>query len=437
MSQAAVIWNKVLDMLSKQLTSTTMNTFFEGTEGIDITGSSIAVSVRSVVAKEAISTHYIKMIEDCLYQLFSVPISCILLAGDDEIFAYTAGKSGENGFLASNEFTFSNFVVGPSNRFAHAAALAVAENPAASYNPLFIYGGSGLGKTHLLYAIANKIRQKNPSQKIIYKRGEDFTNELIAAIRAGKNVEFREKYRSADLFLIDDTQFIAGKDSTQEEFFHTFNTLYEAGKQIVLTADRPPKEMTRLEDRLKSRFEWGLLCDIQPPDLETRVAIIRNKATVIGLDINDDAIMFMAENITANVRQIEGVVKKLQAYKSLLGAHIDVATVSKAIKDIFQENPGLNPTPEIIITETEKFYGLNQGELVGGNRGRATAQARHIAVYLARLLTKLSLPDIGSSFRRHHSTIMHSVELIENMRKEDPKLDADIKDLIDNIKNHH
>lgn len=437
MSQAAVIWNKVLDMLSKQLTSTTMNTFFEGTEGIDITGSSIAVSVRSVVAKDAISTHYIKMIEDCLYQLFSVPISCILLAGDDEIFAYTAGKSGESGFLASNEFTFSNFVVGPSNRFAHAAALAVAENPAASYNPLFIYGGSGLGKTHLLYAIANKIRQKNPSQKIIYKRGEDFTNELIAAIRAGKNVEFREKYRSADLFLIDDTQFIAGKDSTQEEFFHTFNTLYEAGKQIVLTADRPPKEMTRLEDRLKSRFEWGLLCDIQPPDLETRVAIIRNKATVIGLDINDDAVMFMAENITANVRQIEGVVKKLQAYKSLLGAHIDVATVSKAIKDIFHENPGLNPTPEIIIEETEKFYGLNQGELVGGNRGRTTAQARHIAVYLARLLTKLSLPDIGSSFRRHHSTIMHSVELIENMRKEDPKLDADIKDLIDNIKNHH
>jgi len=437
MTQAAVIWNKVLDMLSKQLTSTTMSTFFEGTEGIDITGSSIAVSVRSIVAKDAISTHYIKMIEECLYQLFSVPISCVLLAGDEEILAYTSAKSGDGSFIASNEYTFSNFVVGPSNRFAHAAAVAVSENPAASYNPLFIYGGSGLGKTHLLYAIANRIRQKNPSQKIIYKRGEDFTNELIAAIRAGKNVEFREKYRSADLFLIDDTQFIAGKDSTQEEFFHTFNTLYEAGKQIVLTADRPPKEMTRLEDRLKSRFEWGLLCDIQPPDLETRVAIIRNKATAIGLEINDDAVMFMAENITANVRQIEGVVKKLQAYKSLLGAHIDVTAVSRAIRDIFHENPGLNPTAEIIIEETEKFYGLNPGEIIGGNRGRTIAQARHVAAYLARLLTKLSLPDIGTSFRRHHSTIMHSIELIENMRKEDPKLDADIKDLIDNIKNHH
>lgn len=437
MTQAAVIWNKVLDMLSKQLTSTTMSTFFEGTEGIDITGSSIAVSVRSIVAKDAISTHYIKMIEECLYQLFSVPISCVLLAGDEEILAYTSAKSGDGSFIASNEYTFSNFVVGPSNRFAHAAAVAVSENPAASYNPLFIYGGSGLGKTHLLYAIADRIRQKNPSQKIIYKRGEDFTNELIAAIRAGKNVEFREKYRSADLFLIDDTQFIAGKDSTQEEFFHTFNTLYEAGKQIVLTADRPPKEMTRLEDRLKSRFEWGLLCDIQPPDLETRVAIIRNKATAIGLEINDDAVMFMAENITANVRQIEGVVKKLQAYKSLLGAHIDVTAVSRAIRDIFHENPGLNPTAEIIIEETEKFYGLNPGEIIGGNRGRTIAQARHVAAYLARLLTKLSLPDIGTSFRRHHSTIMHSIELIENMRKEDPKLDADIKDLIDNIKNHH
>lgn len=436
MSQAALIWKKVLDMLSKQLTSTTMNTFFEGTEGIDINGSSIAVSVRSVVAKEAISTHYIKMIEDCLYQLFSVPISCVLLAGEDEIYAYSAGKSADSGFLTSNEFTFSTFVVGPSNRFAHAAAIAVSENPAASYNPLFIYGGSGLGKTHLLYAIAHRTRQINSSKKIIYKRGEDFTNELISAIRAGKNVEFREKYRSADLFLIDDTQFIAGKDSTQEEFFHTFNTLYEAGKQIVLTADRPPKEMTRLEDRLKSRFEWGLLCDIQPPDLETRIAIIRNKATAIGLEIDDEAVMFIAENITANVRQIEGVVKKLQAYKNLLGANIDINTVSKAIRDIFQENPGLNPTPEIIIEETEKFYGLNEGELTGGNRSRTTAQARHIAVYLTRMLTKLSLPDIGNSFKRHHSTIMHSIELIESMRKEDPKLNADINDLIDNIKNH-
>lgn len=436
MSQAEEIWKKVIEMLSKKLTSTTINTFFEGTEGVDITGSAIVVSVRSVVAKEAISTHYINMIEECLLQLFSVPISCILLSGEEELSAFRASKNGDNGLWTTNEFTFANFVVGPSNRFAHAAAVAVANSPAAAYNPLFIYGGSGLGKTHLLYAIANKIRKEKPSQKIIYKRGEDFTNELIAAIRAGKNVEFREKYRGADLFLIDDTQFIAGKDSTQEEFFHTFNALYEAGKQIVLTADRPPKEMARLEDRLKSRFEWGLLCDIQPPDLETRVAIIRNKATAIGLDINDEAVMYMAENITANVRQIEGVVKKLQAYKYLLDAKIDVSTVSKAIKDIFQENPGLNPTPEIIIEETEKFYGLNHGEIVGGSRGRAITQARHIAVYLVRTLTKLSLPDIGASFKRHHSTIMHSIETVENQRKDDPKLDADIKDLIENIKDH-
>jgi len=436
MSQAAEIWKKVVEMLSKKLTATTINTFFEGTEGVDITGSAIAVSVRSVVAKEAIATHYINMIEECLYQLFSVPISCILLSGEEELNAFRASQNGENGLWTTNEFTFANFVVGPSNRFAHAAAIAVANNPAAAYNPLFIYGGSGLGKTHLLYAIANKLRKEKPSKKIIYKRGEDFTNELIAAIRAGKNVEFREKYRGADLFLIDDTQFIAGKDSTQEEFFHTFNALYEAGKQIVLTADRPPKEMARLEERLKSRFEWGLLCDIQPPDLETRVAIIRNKATAIGLDINDEAVMYIAENITANVRQIEGVVKKLQAYKYLLDAKIDVSTVSKAIKDIFQENPGLNPTPELIIEETEKFYGLNQGELIGGSRGRTITQARHIAVYLVRTLTNLSLPYIGNAFKRHHSTIIHSIETIENQRKSDPKLDADIRDLIENIKGH-
>lgn len=437
MTQAQQIWEKVLEMLKKHLTSTTINTFFDGTKGVDITGSSIVVSVRSVVAKEAIATHYIDLIEECLLQLFSVPISCILLTGEEELNQYRASKNGDNGLWTTNEFTFATFVVGPSNRFAHAAAVAVSNSPAAAYNPLFIYGGSGLGKTHLLYAIANKIKQEKPSQKIIYKRGEDFTNELISAIRAGKNVEFREKYRGADLFLIDDTQFIAGKDSTQEEFFHTFNALYEAGKQIVLTADRPPKEMSRLEDRLKSRFEWGLLCDIQPPDLETRIAIIRNKATAIGLDISDDAVMHMAEHITANVRQIEGVVKKLQAYKHLLNAKIDVSTVSKAIKDIFQENPGLIPTPEIIIEETEKFYGISNGEIIGGSRNRAITQARHIAVYLARQLTKLSLPDIGEKFKRHHSTIMHSIDLIESQRKEDSQLDAEINDLIENINNHH
>lgn len=436
MSQSSEIWNKVLEMLSKQLTITTMNTFFEGSEGVDINGSEIVISIRSAVAKEAISTHYMKLIEESLFQLFSIPLGCRILVGEQEVYAYNSNKSGDYVFLTSSEFTFQTFVVGPSNRFAHAAAVAVSDSPANAYNPLFIYGGSGLGKTHLLYAIANKIRDNDPAKNIIYKRGEDFTNELISAIRSGRNVEFRDKYRNADLFLIDDIQFIAGKDSTQEEFFHTFNTLYEAGKQIVLTADKPPKEMTRLEDRLKSRFEWGLICDIQPPDLETRVAIISKKAAAIGLEIDSDAVMFMAENVTANVRQIEGVVKKLQAYKKLLGANIDIATVSKAIKDIFQENPGMNPTPEIVILETEKYYGITPGNIVGEKRERNTAHARHVAVYLTRNLTKLSLPDIGSAFKRHHSTVIHSVDLIETQRKDNLKLDSDLKDLTDNIKNH-
>ncbi len=435
MSKADDIWAKVIEMMRMHLTDVTISTFFSDTRAVDLTDNSIVVDAGNVVARDVIMSHYIGLVEECLSELFSIPYGCKLLVGEDEIAAYTANKAGDPNFLTTNEFTFETFVVGSSNRFAHAAAMAVANEPAVSYNPLFIHGGPGLGKTHLLYAIAHALRQKRPAAKIVYIKGDEFTNELIAAIRAGKNMEFREKYRGADLFLVDDIQFIAGKDSTQEEFFHTFNTLYEAGKQIVLTSDRPPKEMVRLEDRLRSRFEWGLIADIQPPDLETRVAIIRNKASSVGLDISDAAVMFMAENITANVRQIEGVVKKIQAFNRLLGEPVDVDTVAKAIKDIFVESPGMNPTPDIIIEETEKYYSLEPGTIVSSSRGKQTAQARHVAAYLARNLTKLSLPDLGAAFGRHHTTIMHSIEIIEAQRKSDQVLDSDLKDITFNVKN--
>ena len=334
----------------------------------------------------------------------------------------------------TEEYTFERFVVGNSNKLAHAAALAVAEHPAENYNPLFIHGESGLGKTHLLYAIAHTIHKNHPDYKIVYIRGEDFTNELIRDIRAGKNQEFRAKYRSADVFLMDDVQFIAGRDSTQEEMFHTFNTLYEDKKQIVFTADRPPKEMLRLEDRLKTRFEWGLLADIQPPDYETRMAIIKNKAIRMGVELPEEVLIYVAENVTSNVRQIEGTVKKILAFRDLLGSNVDASSVTRAVRDMFKEPSDILPTAEVIIEEVGKFYDIDPNAIRGQGRTKATSWARHIAIYLTRHMTKLSLKDIGKEFdNRDHSTVLNSLTRIERLMKNDPEKAEIIKDITANI----
>ncbi|MDL2288301.1 chromosomal replication initiator protein DnaA [Oscillospiraceae bacterium OttesenSCG-928-F05] len=434
MGNTEELWGKILDLLQQKLTSTTINTFFDETVPVEFQDNTLVLDTGSDLKKGVIEAHYQSYVEDCLMTLFSVPMKVSLLAGEAEVASYRENKAANTLFLASAEFTFDTFVVGNSNRFAHAAAAAVAKAPAAAYNPLFIHGGSGLGKTHLLYAIAHEIRKSHPAYRIAYIKGDDFTNELISAIRAGKNVEFRDKYRNADLFLVDDIQFIAGKEATQEEFFHTFNTLYEAKKQIVLTSDRPPKEMTRLEDRLQSRFEWGLISDIQPPDYETRVVIIRNKASSLGIKLDDDTVDFIAENITANVRQIEGTVKKIRAFRDLLHMSVDMDTVSRAVQDVFKENPGSNPTPDMIIEETSRYYSTDKEELLSSKRGKQTVLARHMAIYLIRTMTKASLQDIGKIFGRHHSTIMHSVELIEGML-DDTKVAADIAEITSNIRN--
>ena len=334
----------------------------------------------------------------------------------------------------TEEYTFERFVVGSSNKFAHAAARAVADNPGHSYNPLYIYGESGLGKTHLLYAIANSIHQNKPGLSVVYVKGDTFTNELIQAIREGRNQEFRDKYRSADVFLMDDVQFIAGRDSTQEEMFHTFNTLYEDKKQIVFTADRPPKEMLRLEDRLKTRFEWGLLADIQPPDYETRMAIIKNKAIRMGVELPEEVLIYVAENITSNVRQIEGTVKKILAFRDLLGNNVDASSVTRAVRDMFKETSDILPTAEVIIEEVGKFYDIDPAAIRGQGRTKATSWARHIAIYLTRHMTKLSLKDIGKEFdNRDHTTILHSIDRVEKQCKSDPETNEVIKDIRSNI----
>ena len=352
-------------------------------------------------------------------------------------------EKGENEFkeeyFLNPRYNFDNFIVGDNNRYAHAVAYAVAESPAVVYNPLFIYGGSRLGKTHLMNAIGHYILEHNPSLKVLYVSSEMFTSELIKAIQDQKNSSskldfFKNKYRNADVLLIDDIQFLEGKDATQVEFFHTFNTLYEAGRQIVFTADRPPKEMLRLDDRLRTRFEWGLPVDIQPPDYETRVAIIKNKAIRRGMNLPDPVLQYIAENITSNVRQIEGTVNKILAFQELMGESVDVDTVTRAVRDMFKDKADFLPSPDIIIDEVSKFYNIDADALRGQGRTKDTALARQIAMYQIRRMTNLSLKEIGKEFEgRDHTTVMHSIDRIEKLTKTNPEIAEVIKDINANI----
>ena len=315
----------------------------------------------------------------------------------------------------------------------NAAAIAVAENPGKLYNPLFIYGNSGLGKTHLLLAIGSAIHAKNPKAKIVYVKGDDFTNDLVHAIQVGGGEDLRAKYRSADLLLMDDIQFIAGKQQTQEEFFHTFNTLYEAGKQIVVTSDRPPMEMNKLEDRIRTRLEWGLMADVQPPDLETRMAITRNKAAQFGVVLPDEVVTFIGETVTSNIRQLEGVVKKLTAYRDLLEDDITVSSVRRAIKDVIRVGTYV-PTPNVIIAETARYFSVSEEALRGQSRQKNTATARQVAMYLCRNLTNMALTDIGAQFEgRNHATVLASIRKIEDMMQASQEFAMVIRDVTYNI----
>ena len=296
------------------------------------------------------------------------------------------------------------------------------------------YGDSGLGKTHLLNSIANVIRRDDSRSKIVYIKGDDFINEFIELVRAGRGSEFRAKYRSADLLLVDDVQFVAGKEQVQNEFFHTFNTLYESGRQIVLTSDRPPSEMTLLDDRLRTRFEWGLLVDVAPPVFETRVAIVKNKAAILGMNLPDKVAFTIAEKATANVRQLEGIVNKLLAYKDLLGSETDEDTVSRAIQDILKRSSEYIPTPEAILDYISKHYGVEESLIRGQQRVRDAVQARQIAMYLIRSMTNLSVVDIGKVFdNRDHSTVLYSIQRVEDKMKKDPAYAEKIKEIKTNI----
>lgn len=331
------------------------------------------------------------------------------------------------------QYTFDNFIVGNSNKFAHAACTAVAERPAMDYNPLFIYGPSGLGKTHLMSAVVNEIRRKKPDTRVVYIKGDEFTNEMIESLSKHEMSKFHEKYRNCDILLIDDIQFIAGKDSTQEEFFHTFNNLYESNKQIILTSDRPPKDIQTLEDRLKTRFEWGLIADIQPPDIELRVAIIKKKAEQININIPDDVLNFLAENLRSNIRQLEGAIKKLSAKCFLSGQNITMDMAKNCIAELLGGAEPINVTVDKIFTAVFKKYGINKEDLLGTKRNKDIAQARHISIYLIRTITEMSFPNIGKMFNRDHTTAMASSDRISEKIAKDPLFNLEIEGLIKDV----
>ena len=434
MPSAAFIWAKVLGHIENKMGAAATSAWFDDTNVVEITDPQLILSTPYEYQQDVIQRRCMEYIQDAMRELYNQEVEVVVLL-EENVEEYKSRMEKPKFVEFNPEFTFEKFVVGSSNRFAHAAAVAVANNPAGAYNPLLIYGPSGLGKTHLLYAIAAEIHKQHPNYNIVYIKGDQFTNELVAALQEGRNIEFRSKYRNADLFLMDDIQFIAGKASTEEEFFHTFNTLYEAKKQIVLTSDRPPEEMLKLEDRLKTRFQWGLQADIIPPDYETRMAIIKNKATSLGLDMPDDVCAYIAENVTSNVRQIEGTVKKIMAYQKLNGMNIDVPSVSRAIKDMYKGKTEALPTPSLIISEVSRFYSIPESTLRGTLKNKGTAEARQVAMYLIRQLTNLSLPDIGREFGKDHSTVIYAIRKVEKAMDQGGVLAETIRDITANINN--
>ncbi len=426
------IWAGILEILGKELTPTAINTWFADCEPVEILDTKLVIHTPTDFKRTIISQRFAGTIKKALSDLFSCDFDFQILAGD-ELETYEQEKKVEDGLPEIAGYTFDRFIVGASNKFAHAAAVAVSENPGTAYNPLFIYGNSGLGKTHLLLAIGQAIHEKNPNAKMAYVKGDEFTNQMVRSIKDNTQEEFRQKYRNVDLFLVDDIQFIAGKLAVQEEFFHTFNTLYEAGHQIVITSDRPPLEINKLEDRLRTRFEGGLMADVQPPDLETRMVITRNKAGQLGIFLPDDVVEYIAETLTTNIRQIEGVVKRLTAYKEILDDTITINSVKRAIKDVIRTGAYI-PTPDVIIEETARYYNLTAEDLRGQRRSKNTAMARQISMYLIRNLTNISLVDIGKEYEgRNHSTVLSSIRKVEDLLKTDPDMAGTVRDITSNI----
>ena len=429
------VWEKSLELIKSELTQISFDTWIKTIEPVSINSNTINMKVPADFYKGMIESRYSILIKNAIKQITAKEYDLVFISSSDEKSTIQDSKethqsSELNKTYLNPKYVFDTFVVGNSNRFAHAASLAVSESPATAYNPLFLYGGVGLGKTHLMHAIGHYIIRQNPNLKVLYVTSEKFTNELINAIKDDKNIEFRSKYRNIDVLLIDDIQFIAGKERTQEEFFHTFNTLYEANKQIIISSDKPPKDIVPLEDRLKSRFEWGLIADIQPPDYETRIAILRKKVQLEKLEIPNDVISIIANKIASNIRELEGALNRIVAYSSLTNREITEDLAEETLKDILSHSKNRPLTSSIIINVVAKHFNIRPEEFKTQKRNREISFPRQIAMYLCREMAGLSLPKIGEDFGgRDHTTVIHAYDKIASDINKNPDLSTTIDDI--------
>ena len=426
------LWEMIKEDCRSLVSEPIYNIWFKDIEFISFDNEKLVLAV-SGFKKKIVETRFIDKLRQASFNILGFEVEIEII---DSVNYPSAEITSNDEDDKANKDTFDTFVVGSSNKFAHAAALAVATNPGGSYNPLFIYGNSGLGKTHLLNAICHEIKRNNPDMNIIYTRGEDFTSELVHYIAHAPNnmIDFHNKYRNADVLLIDDIQFIAGKVSTQEEFFHTFNALTNEGNQIVLTSDLPPKEIATLDDRLRNRFEWGLIADIQPPDLETRMAIIKRKAENLDLKMPDEVVEYIAQRLKDNIRQLEGAVKKMQAYVTMQGMPVSITTAQAAIKDIIVDNQPKAITVEKIVQEVARTYGIDAEDIISKKQDAATVEIRQMAIYIVRELTSMSTNAIGKEFGgRNHTTILYSLNQFEDKLKTRSDVKEKVKNIIKNI----
>lgn len=429
------LWDKTLQLIKGELSPPSFNAFFKQIIPLKIHMNELILLVPNDFTKGILEDRYLNLIESSINQL-SLKKYKVKFVLDEKYVEGLEEEPKSSNIPQKNypnlnpKYTFDTFVIGNSNRFAHAACVAVAESPARAYNPLFLYGGVGLGKTHLMHAIGHHIITQKKDAKVVYVSSEKFTNELINSIKDDRNEEFRNKYRNVDILLIDDIQFIAGKERTQEEFFHTFNTLHEANKQIILSSDRPPKEIPTLEDRLRSRFEWGLIADIQAPDFETRMAILKKKADVEKLNVPNEVMVYIATKIKSNIRELEGALIRIVAYSSLTNREITVDLATEALKDIISNKQNKSITIDLIQDVVAAYFNLRVEDLKSQRRTRNVAYPRQIAMYLSRKLTDMSLPKIGEEFGgRDHTTVIHAYEKISESLNKDESLEHTINDI--------
>lgn len=436
------IWNQALEIIEKEITQVSFDTWMKKLTPLSVEDNTIILETKEAFTKDMIDNRYLNLIENVLKQITNTEYKVKVILPNEYINKKT-DKPRTNNInidpldIQSNlnpKYIFETFVVGKSNNFAHAASLAVAEAPGTAYNPLFLYGGVGLGKTHLMHSIAHYILSQKPNAKIVYASAEKFMNELVNSIRDEKNVEFRNKYRNIDVLLIDDIQFIAEKEATQEEFFHTFNTLHESNKQIIISSDRPPKEIKPLEDRLRSRFEWGLIADIQPPDYETRLAILGKKAESENMNVPDDVMSFIAKSIDSNIRELEGALTRVAAYAKLTNQNITLDFATGTLKDFLSKQSPKTINAEFIQQVVASYYNIKPDEIKSKKRTQEITYPRQIAMYLCRTITDLSLPKIGEAFGgRDHTTILHGYEKITNELKSNQNLKKTIQELENKI----